>query len=332
MSSTMRLNAAEIQDQFLLFCQKLFQFLKLLCEGHFIEGQLLVGRSLGSANIINLSTQLLCALASSDSPLAHSLQMASLEFLVESIQGPCLTNCQVALNSRIIAAFNAYIRLESFSFDRPVMPSDVSIARFEKLFVFFQALLEETRGDTSKTPLFRAAAALILSNVDFGNVLNLLENICSLITDPKSDLKFTRLHSLCSSIFVMMTYLGARSSPCPLVLEPFLRGFNQKNPRGRPKQFIIKWDKFIAEFWEGIDSIEISRDHSLMQARDVSPCLHVPLTLVQVYFFSRKSPWRLEETARVVSNLDFSNEHPQVFNRVSLLSFLEVLILWCRGV
>jgi hypothetical protein len=266
-SSTARLNAAEIQDRFLSFCQKLLEFLKSFCEGHFIEGQLLVGQSLGSANIINLATQLLCALASSESHLAHSLQLSSLDFLVESIQGPCLHNCQVALNSRIIAAFNAYIRLEPYSFERPVMPSDISMARFEKFLVFFQALLEETRTDSSIKPLFRTAATLILSNVDFGHVLTFLENACSLMHDSKSDAKWTRLYGLCSSIFVMLTYLGASSSSCPTVLEPFLRGFDQKHPRGRSKVIIAKWEHFISEFWDGIVSIEISRDRSLIEAR-----------------------------------------------------------------
>ena len=135
-----------------------FGMLKSFCEGHFSQGQLFLGQSLGSSNVINLSTQLLCALAnahsslagacthacatrSSPGPIAESVQLSALDFLVESIQGPCLANCEVALNSRIAAAFNMYVRTEPYSFENPVLPSDISMSRLEKFCVFFQVAL-----------------------------------------------------------------------------------------------------------------------------------------------------------------------------------------------
>ncbi len=69
---------------------------------------------------------------------AESLQMSTLDLLVESIQGPCLANCEIALNSRIAAAFNFYIRAQQYSFEAPVVPSDIAMARLEKFCVFFQ--------------------------------------------------------------------------------------------------------------------------------------------------------------------------------------------------
>jgi hypothetical protein len=267
-SSSPRMTASDSQDEvFLTFCQKLFVLLKSFCEGHFSDAQTLVGQSLGSLNVINLSAQVLCAIASAQSELAHSLQLSALDFLVESLQGPCLHNCEVALNSRVATAFNTYTRLEPYSFDYPVMPSDISMARFEKFFVFLQALLEETRSDSRSKPLFHAASAFILVNLDFSRIAAFLENACSLLVDLKTSAKASRLRNLCSSIFVLLTYLGASSRNRPIILEPFCPGFYQKDNHGRSKAAIAKWEKFIAEYWSGIVSIEMSRDRALFQVQ-----------------------------------------------------------------
>jgi hypothetical protein len=264
---------SDSQESFLSFCQELLKLLKAFCEGHFSEGQAFVGQSLGSLNVINLSTQLLMALSTAQSDLAHSLQLSCLDFLVESIQGPCLQNCAVALNSRICAAFNTYIRLEPYSHEFHVVPSDIAMARFEKFFVFFQAMLEETRTDTSSKPLYRSVVNFILANIDFTQVLAFLENACSLnSSSSKFPEKMLRLRHLCSYVFVLLTYLGVRNSDCPHVLKQFSAGFRLKNTRGMSNAAVARWEAFIGEFWNGIVSIEICRDGTLCQVTTQSLC------------------------------------------------------------
>jgi hypothetical protein len=321
---------SDSQDEiFLMFCQKLFVLLKSFCEGHFSDAQTLLGQSLGSLNVINLSAQVLCAIASAQSELAHLLQLSALDFLVESLQGPCLHNCEVALNSRIATAFNTYTRIEPYSFEYPVMPSDISMARFEKFFVFLQALLEETRSDARNKPLFHAASAFILANADFSRIQSFLENACSLLVDSRTSAKTSRLRNLCSSIFVLLTYLGASSRNRPVVLEPFCPGFYLKDNHGRSKAAIAKWEKFIAEYWSGIVSIEISRDRALFQVSCPGVVPSCVLTILKVFFFSRATPSRLQEIERVDASLDFSIEHPQV--REVLLGDYDLSISFFAG-
>jgi hypothetical protein len=213
------------------------------------------------------------ALSTAQSDLAHSLQLSCLDFLVESIQGPCLQNCAVALNSRICAAFNTYIRLEPYSHEFHVVPSDIAMARFEKFFVFFQAMLEETRTDTSSKPLYRSVVNFILANIDFTQVLAFLENACSLnSSSSKFPEKMLRLRHLCSYVFVLLTYLGVRNSDCPHVLKQFSAGFRLKNTRGMSNAAVARWEAFIGEFWNGIVSIEICRDGTLCQVTTQSLC------------------------------------------------------------
>jgi hypothetical protein len=329
-SSSPRMTTSDSQEEvFLTFCQKLFVLLKSFCEGHFSDAQTLVGQSLGSLNVINLSAQVLCAIASAQSELAHSLQLSALDFLVESLQGPCLHNCEVALNSRIAVAFNTYTRIEPYSFEYPVMPSDISMARFEKFFVFLQALLEETRSDSRSKPLFHAASAFILANADFIRIQSFLENACSLLADSKTSAKTSRLRNLCSSIFVLLTYLGASSRNRPVMLEPFCPGFYQKDSHGRSKASIAKWEKFIAEYWSGIVSIEISRDRALFQVRRPTVVPSCVVTIWKVFFFSRATPSRAQEIERVDASLDFSIEHPQV--RAVLLGDCDLSISFFAG-
>ena len=63
-------NPADPGQCHLAFCHKMFLMLKSFCEGHFSDGQMFIGQYLGSSNVINLSTQLLCALASARTQLA----------------------------------------------------------------------------------------------------------------------------------------------------------------------------------------------------------------------------------------------------------------------
>jgi hypothetical protein len=173
------------------------------------------------------------------------------------------------LNSRICAAFNTFIRLEPYSQDDPIIPTDIAMSRFEKFFVFFQAMLEETRTDTSSKLLYRSVVNFILSNIDFSHILAFLENACSLSSSSKFPEKLSRLRHLCSCIFVILTYLGARNSDCPHVLKQFSPGFRLQHNHGFSSAAVARWEAFIGEFWNGIVSIEICRDGTLCQVNGI---------------------------------------------------------------
>ena len=129
-----------------------------------------------------------------------------------------------------------------------------------------QALLEETRADTRTDPLFHSAAKFILNNADFTQLLAFVENACSLLSASaphRESAPTQRLRHLCSSVFVLLTYLGA-SDPSPShILQPFCSGFHSTNPRGRTQAAVARWEAFVAEKWRGIVSIEIRRERCL---------------------------------------------------------------------
>ena len=129
-----------------------------------------------------------------------------------------------------------------------------------------QALLEETRADTRAKPLFTSAATFILMNADFAHLLAFIENACSLLSGSSYDIKpavALRLRNLCCSIFVLLTYLGASDPVRPRALDPFCLGYREHNPQGRTQAEVARWQAFIVVFWNGIVSIEVSRDRCL---------------------------------------------------------------------